>query len=216
MLDDLYQNNIETSETLDLTPEEYNEDYQFADGTLAPSEQLDAFIEEFGITKEEKNAPVEPSPKDIDELETGEEDEEEISNMTARNTAQFIVGITDDLASVGLAYIAKEKQDNFRAGKEQKKNLENILAKYCKEKGTEIPLPMQIIICLGSMYASKLPYAFDRRRINEERKEIENIRKELDKQRLSLERKLADVETERKALLSIREKMDTEKNGSAQ
>ena len=117
MLDELYNNaNPDLNKPDDLTPEEYNEDYQFADGTLAPSEQLDAFMEEFGIAKEEKNAPIEPSPEDIAELEAGEEDEEEISTITARNTAQFIVGTTDELASMGLAYISKEKQDDFRAG----------------------------------------------------------------------------------------------------
>lgn len=216
MLDELYNHaNPDLNNPDDLTPEEYNEDYQFADGTLAPSEQLDAFIEEFGIAKEEKNAPMEPSPEDIAELETGEEDEEEISTITARNTAQFIVGTTDELASMGLAYISKEKQDDFRAGREQKKNLENLLTKYCKEKGTDIPLPMQILVCIVTMYATKLPYAFDRRRINEERQEIEEMKVALEKQRQSLERKLADIETEREALRSIRESFEKEKNGAA-
>ena len=215
MLDDLYNNSPDPQETEELSPEQYNEDYQFADGTLAPSEQLDAFMEEFGLVKEEKNAPVEPSPEDLQELEAGEENEEEISNITARNTAQFIVGTTDELASMGLAYIAKEKQDDFRAGKEQKKNLENLLTKYCKEKGTEIPLPLQILVCVATMYATRLPYAFDRRRINEERKEIEALKEALEKQRQSLERKLADIETERNALRSIRESFEKEKNGAA-
>ena len=65
------------------------------------------------------------------------------------------------------------------------------------------------------MYATKLPYAFDRRRINEERQEIEEMKIDLEKQRQSLERKLADIETERKALRSIRESFEKEKNGAA-
>lgn len=216
MLDDLYNNaNPDFNNPDDLTPEEYNEDYQFADGTLAPSEQLDAFMEEFGVAKEEKNAPMEPSPEDLAELEAGEEDEEEISTITARNTAQFIVESTDDIASMGLAFISKEKQDNFRAGREQKKNLENLLTKYCKEKGIDFPLPIQILICIIMMYATKLPYAFDRRRINEERQEIEEMKIALEKQRQSLERKLADLETEREALRSIRESFERERNAAA-
>lgn len=216
MLNDLYNNaNTNPDNADELTPEEYNENYQFADGSIAPSEQLDAFMEEFSMVKEEKNAPTEPSPEDLSELENEEDNEEEISNITARNTAQFLVGTTDELASMGLAYISHEKQDDFRAGREQKKNLENLLTKYCKEKGTEIPLPMQILVCIGTMYATKLPYAFDRRKINEERREIEQLRIELEKQRQSLERKLADIETERNALRSIRESFEKEKNGTA-
>lgn len=201
MLDDLYQDNPE-----DIQPEEYNRDYQFADGTIAPSEQLDAFIREFAIDKEEKGAADEPTPEELAELANEHpEDEEEISTLTARNTAQFIVASTDELASAGLAYLSKEKQDDFRAGREQRKNLENLFTKYCKEKAVEIKIEWQILFCILSLYGSKIPYALDRRAINKERAEIEGMKKDLEKQRLAIERKLDELETERKTLRSIRD-----------
>lgn len=204
MLKDLYNDNPE-----DIQAEVYNQDYAFADGTIAPSEQLDAFIREFAVDKEEKDAPDEPTPEELAELENGDpQDEEEISNLTARNTAQFVVMTTDELASAGLAYLSKEKQDDFRAGKEQRKNLENLFTKYCKEKAVEIKIEWQILFCILSMYGSKIPYALDRRAINKERAEIEDMKKAIEKQREAIERKMEELETERKTLRSIRDSFE--------
>ena len=204
MLKDLYNDNPE-----DIQAEVYNQDYAFADGTIAPSEQLDAFIQEFAVDKEEKGAPDEPTPEEIAEIETGDpQDEEEISNLTARNTAQFVVMTTDELASAGLAYLSKEKQDDFRIGKEQRKNLENLFAKYCKEKAVEIKIEWQILFCMLSVYGSKIPYALDRRAINKERAEIEDMKKAIEKQREAIERKMEELETERKTLRSIRDSFE--------
>lgn len=202
MLDELY-NNPDDPE-LDTPPSqaELNENYGFADGNLAPSEQLDAFMAEFEQEKEEKDCPLEPLPEDLEENEP--EDEEEISNQTARNTAQFIVATIDEGASTGLSYLSKDPQDNFRAGKEQRKNLENLFTKFCKEKGTEIPIQWQIFFCIATVYCAKIPYALDRRALNKEREEIERERKALmeDRQRLDEEQK--QVENERRTIRKIR------------
>ncbi len=205
MLEDLLIN----QENLDpqAADENPNETYRFATGELAPSEQLDAFMEEFALNKEEKNAPEGPTPEELAELENDPENEEEISNETARNTAQFIVTTIDEGASMGLAYLSKEKQDDFRAGREQRKNLENLFTKFCKEKGTEIPLPWQIFFCLATIYGAKVPYALDRRAINKEREEIEKTRKALEEERLKLSEAYSQIESERKALRSIREQL---------
>lgn len=217
MIEDLYneQEDLDAQVIDDINPaeEDPNATYQFATGDIAPSEQLDAFMEEFAIAKEEKDAPDEPTPKELEELETGDiVDEEEISSQTARNTAQFLVSTIDEGTSVGLAYLSKDPQENFRAGKEQKKNLENLFAKFCKEKGTEIPLPWQIFFCLATVYGAKVPYALDRRKLNQERKELDNIRKQLEEDRNKLNRAIADIESERSALRSIRETLNEKKN----
>lgn len=214
MIDDLLE--LEELDTQDITQQEEdpNASYQFASGDIAPSEQLDAFMEEFAQPKEEKGAPDEPTPEELEELEDNDIiDEEQISNQTARNTAQFVVSIIDEGASTGLAYLSKDPQDNFRAGKEQKKNLENILTKFCKEKGTEIPLPWQIFFCLATVYGAKIPYALDRRQINKEREEIERLKSQLEKDRQKLNDAIKDIENERNTLRSIRESMNEQKNG---
>ena len=217
MIEDLYneQEDLDAQVIDDINPaeEDPNATYQFATGDIAPSEQLDAFMEEFAVAKEEKDAPDEPTPEELQTLETGDiEDEEEISSQTARNTAQFLVSTIDEGASIGLAYLSKDPQENFRAGKEQKKNLENLFAKFCKEKGTEIPLPWQIFFCLATVYGAKVPYALDRRKLNQERKELEYIRKQLEEDRNKLNRAIADIESERSALRSIRETLNEKKN----
>ena len=217
MIEDLYneQEDLDAQVIDDINPaeEDPNATYQFATGDIAPSEQLDAFMEEFAVAKEEKDAPDEPTPEELETLETGDiEDEEEISSQTARNTAQFLVSTIDEGASIGLAYLSKDPQENFRAGKEQKKNLENLFAKFCKETGTEIPLPWQIFFCLATIYGAKVPYALDRRKLNQERKELDNIRKQLEEDRNKLNRAIADIESERSALRSIRETLNEKKN----
>lgn len=217
MIEDLFneQEDFDAQVVEDSIPEgeDKNASYQFATGDLAPSEQLDAFMEEFAQAKEEKDAPDEPTPEELEALETGNiEDEEEISSQTARNTAQFLVSVIDEGASIGLAYLSKDPQENFRAGKEQKKNLENLFAKFCKEKGTEIPLPWQIFFCLATVYGAKVPYALDRRKLNQERQEIENIKRELEEDRNKLNRAIADIENERNTLRSIRETLNEKRN----
>ena len=165
MINDLFAGDafVPEDEEIPATETEVsNEDYVFADGELPPSDQLDAFLEEFAINKEEKNAPDEPTPEEL-ENEGDPLDEDAISTQTARNTAIFIVSAVDETASAGLAFLSKDSQDNFRAGKDQRKNLENLFTKFCKEKGTEIPLGWQIFFCLATVYGTKVPYSIDRK-----------------------------------------------------
>lgn len=213
MIDDLFpEDDVIMNDTPPPQEEDPNASYTFAAGDIAPSEQLDAFMEEFSAAKEEKGAPDAPTEEELEELESEDYvDEDQISSQTARNTAQFIVSIIDEGASIGLAYLSKDSQDNFRAGKEQKKNLENIFAKFCKEKGTEIPLQWQIFFCLATVYGAKIPYALDRRQINKEREEIDRLKEQLEKDRQKLNRAISDIETERNTLRSIRESMNEKK-----
>ena len=213
MIDDLFAGDAFVPENEDMPatePEVSNEDYVFADGQLPPSDQLDAFLDEFAISKEEKNCPDEPTPEELEEDETPI-DEEAISVQTARNTATFIVSTIDEGASIGLAYLSKDDQDRFRAGKEQKKNLENLFTKFCKEKGTEIPLGWQIFFCLATVYGAKIPYAIDRRKINEELAYIEKQRKELDDERAKINIERNQIHDEWVSLANF--KMANKKNG---
>lgn len=211
MIDDLLNDpdiNEPDESPIEQAEEVSNEDYVFADGELPPSDQLDAFLEEFAINKEEKGAPDEPTPEELEEDELPE-DEDAISTQTARNTATFIVSIVDEGASAGLAYLSKDDQNNFRAGKEQKKNLENLFTKFCKEKDTEIPITWQIFFCLATVYGAKIPYAIDRRNLNEqlalikrEREALENDRKRIDEERVQMN-------AEWKAIRSMRNKQNS-------
>ena len=170
MLNDLYQNPTDT-EPIDLgtSDESSNENYQFITGELPPDEQLEAFLQEFNTEKEDTGAADEPDPE-LDELENSEE---AISLQTARNTAAFIVNTIDDAAALGLGYISMEPPDNHRAGKAQKKNLENLFTRFCIEIGAEIPLGWQIAFCLATVYAAQIPHALDKRKINQARIEME-------------------------------------------
>lgn len=206
MLKDLYNDIPEEDinpEDIQTAEEITNENYQFADGTLPPDEQLDQFLQEFRIEKEEKDCPTEPSPED--ELEDEEENEEEISNITARNTAIFIVNTIDDGASAGLAFLSKDNQDGYRAGKNQKKNLQDLFTRFCKEKGAEIPIGWQIFFCLATVYGAQVPRALDHRRLHNALQAIEEEKKQLLERRQRLEENEAELETERKRLRRIKE-----------
>lgn len=200
MLEDLYN----PDNNQDPIPEDdVNRNYVFADGQLPPSEQLDAFLEEFAEEKEEKNCPTEPTPEELENEDVVEE-EEAISNETARNTAEFVVGITDEVASAGLAYLSKDDQESFRAGRNQRKNLENLVTKLCKQKGAEIPLGWQIFGCVATVYGAKIPYAIDRRKLNDEIAEINRQRKLLEEKERELDKQLESARAEREMLQKMK------------
>lgn len=167
--------------------EEEEVDYEFTTGALPPHEKLAAFLEEFNEEKEDTGAQEEPEPED--ELPGDPEDPEVISNTTAKNTAYFIVGTVDELASKGLAQISGDPAEKFKAGKEQRKNLETLFTHWCKEKGTKIPIGWQIAICLGTVYLAQIPYALNRRKFHEEEKKLENKLKEIENREAAVKRR---------------------------
>ncbi|MGM9838140.1 MAG: hypothetical protein ACI30A_06605 [Paludibacteraceae bacterium] len=209
MLNDLYITPT-APEPLDTDPSEENpnEDYQFVTGELPPDEQLEAFLQEFNAEKEDTGAADEPDP----ELDDPGNDEEAISLQTARNTASFIVNTIDDAAALGLGYISMEPPDNHRAGKAQKKNLENLFTRFCKEKGAEIPLGWQITFCLATVYAAQIPHALDKRKINQARIEMEKREQALNQREEELQRR--ELENDKQYVRLINMKQDLHAAGS--
>lgn len=203
MLNDLYNEHTE-AEPLDTgtAGEKSNEEYRFVTGELPPDEQLEAFLQEFNAEKEDTGAADEPDP----ELDEPENDEEAISLQTARNTAAFIVNTIDDAAALGLGYISMEPPDIHRAGKAQKKNLENLFTRFCKEKGAEIPLGWQITFCLATVYAAQIPHALDKRKINQTRIEMEKREQALQQREEELQRR--EVENDRQYIRLMNMKQD--------
>lgn len=184
MLNDLYQEPM--PDDMPDTGEETNADYDFATGSLPSNEQLDEFMKEFSVEKEDKGCPLEPEPEDYDD-DLPMPDEESISTATARNTAEFIVSTIDEGAAAGLSFLSKEPADNFRAGKMQRKNLEDLFTKFCKERGTEIPLVWQIFFCLATVYGSKIPYAMSLRKQHQAEEELAAARRALERDRAEFE-----------------------------
>lgn len=181
MLDKLYDPNNEQEiiEPGEKQSFEQEEDYEFVTGTMPPHEKLAAFLEEFNEEKEDTGAQQEPEPQD--ELPADPEDPEVISTTTAKNTAYFIVGTIDELASKGLALISEDPAENFKAGKEQRKNLETLFTHWCKEKGAEIPIGWQIAICIFTVYLAQVPYALNRRKMHQKEKELKEYEEEIRK-----------------------------------
>ena len=165
-------------------PDENN--YQFADGYIDPDDTLEEFLDDFRKPKEETGAAEMPED---DEIIPDEEDE--LSNETARYTAAFVVDVSDEIFAHALSFYSLNPVDEHRAGKEQKKHLKKLWTQYCKEKSWEIPIGTQIIIAMATIYASQLPKAYSDRKAN---LKLEQLKE--DQERLAYDRRMFDMEKE--------------------
>ena len=184
MIEDKLDNNIEELFD-DSQPQDVNATYEYVNGNIDPDDSLDEFLEDFQKPKEETGIAEEPSDEDFD-------DTDEIDSVTseqAKYTAQFIVDVTDEIAARGLSLCSKNPIDEHRAGKEQKKHLKDLWTKYCKEKGTEIPLGWQITLTMLTIYGSQIPKALEDRKLNEQRMKLWE-----DQKRLELDREIFEEE----------------------
>lgn len=123
-------------------------DYEFATGDLS------SFMHTFEEEKEDM---------DIEQLPTSEEfSDAGIQNLptsTARKTGKFIAHMTDYALATGLGLISGLPTKEHQADNESKKELESIITEYIKESGGEIPLFVQLLICLTVTYGLQIPGA---------------------------------------------------------
>lgn len=158
MIEDIIPEDVQAQEE----PKDINDDYTFVTGEIDPDDPLSEFLEDMRKPKEETGIAEEP---DDEELETIDP-EDEISNESAKYSAEFVVDSADFLLSKGLAYISKNPSSEHEAGKDQKKYLKKLWTKYLKEKQIEIPVGTQLIIAMITVYGSQIPGALQDRKRN--------------------------------------------------
>lgn len=89
-----------------------------------------------------------------------------IPTKTARKTGKFVTGMVDYSLATGLSLISGLPVKEHQADPDSKKELEDIITEYIKETGGEIPLFMQLLICLLVTYGLQVPGAIKIRKEN--------------------------------------------------
>lgn len=139
--------------------EQADSPYEFATGNL------DGFMDEFAQPKEDMGNELLPSPEEI-----AEAGKQTVPPATARKTGKFLAGMIDVGCATGLSFISGQSMKEHQADDESKKELESIITEYIKETGGEIPIYMQLIICLIVTYGLQIPGAIKMRKENNGRK----------------------------------------------
>lgn len=133
-----------------------HDDYSLIGGNL------NDYMADFARPKEDMGIIEEPTSG---EWEREEPERPQMTAKTTRTTARFLARTTDTVMATGLSFISHNDYKTHKADKEQLKELEDILAEYVRESGGEIPLWLQLAICLFTMYAVQIPGALrDRKR----------------------------------------------------
>lgn len=135
-------------EQVNEQPTDNDEPYEFATGDLS------SFIHDFNEEKEEMGIDQKPTPEEFEE--TGKPS---VPATTARKTGRFVANMTDYALATGLSLISKQDPDIHKADPDSKKELENIITEYIKESGGEIPIGVQLVICLLVTYGLQIPGA---------------------------------------------------------
>lgn len=166
-------------------------DYQFADGDLS------TFQTDFSAPKQDMN--IEEEPEDFEdeteELSNGSEQPSISAAKAARNTARFLAPIIDQGTAFGLSLVSKNETESHKLDKDGIKELERLIAEYAKESGGNIPIWMQLVLFMITMYGFQLPKALADRKLNNEREELEKERRALQERRQEYESKLNELET---------------------
>jgi len=158
MIEDIIPEEVQPQEEV----KDVNEDYNFVTGELDPDDPLSDFLEDMRKPKEETGIAEEPEDDELDAIDP----EDEISNESAKYSAEFVVDSADFLLSKGLSFISKNPSTEHEAGKEQKKYLKKLWTKYLHEKQIEIPIGTQLIIAMITVYGSQIPGAIQDRKRN--------------------------------------------------
>lgn len=145
----------EIEEQYDHVDDEQNSDYEFATGDLS------SFMHDFSESKEQMGIQQKPTPEEFVEA-----DKQVIPPSTARKTGKFIANMTDYALATGLSLISGLDADEHKADPESKKELESIITEYIKESGGEIPIWMQLVICILVTYGLQIPGAVRLRKQN--------------------------------------------------
>lgn len=129
--------------------------YEFATGDLGN------FMHTFEEEKEDMGIDQRPTAEEFNEI-----NQPSIPTKTARKTGKFVTGMVDYSLATGLSLISGLSVKDHQADPESKKELEDIITEYIKETGGEIPLFMQLIICLLVTYGLQVPGAIKIRKEN--------------------------------------------------
>lgn len=137
-------------ETIDDQPSEKEsaDNYEFATGDLG------SFMHSFEEEKEQMGIDQMPTPEELDEI-----GKPTIPTKTARKTGKFVTGMIDYSLATGLSLISGQSVKEHQADADSKKELEDIVTTYIKETGGEIPIFLQLIICLLVTYGLQIPSA---------------------------------------------------------
>lgn len=181
----------------DLSREEQlseSNDYQFADGDLS------TFQTDFSAPKQDMNIEEEPEnfEDETEELSNGSEQPAISAAKAARNTARFLAPIIDQGTAFGLSLVSKNETESHKLDKDGIKELERLIAEYAKESGGNIPIWMQLVLFMITMYGFQLPKALADRKLNNERMALENERKALEIERKNYETKIIELNAEKK------------------
>lgn len=165
-MDNLF--NFEEEPIMDNTPqpevndmvEEPADDYQFATGDLGN------FMHDFEEEKENMGIDQRPTAEEMNEIGNPT-----IPTKTARKTGKFVTTMLDITLATGLSIVSGEPKEKHQADTESKKELEDVVTEYIKETGGEIPLSVQLFICIFSIYGLQIPEAI---RLRKEKQEKNN------------------------------------------
>ena len=139
----------EITEEIPPQPGDSEDNYDFKTGGL------DDFMHSFQEHKEEMPIDEMPTPEEF-----AEAGKTVIPPATARSSGKFIAEMVDFSASTALSLLSGEPRETHCAPAENKKELAHIIAEYMKESGGEIPLSVQLIICIVATYGMQVPGAY--------------------------------------------------------
>lgn len=172
---------------LDQVPSE-KKDYQFLSGDIS-------FIDEMDVNKQPMDIDERPELEEHEDIEIPREtvdDEPDLLNASAEETAVFITDIIDTGAAYGIALISKGGAEQYMATKDQKSRIQKIIKVYCDRLGGNIPPWLQLTIMLIIIYGTKIPGALDERKINILQEKIREQEKRL--QAYEAERKANELQ----------------------
>ena len=130
-------------------PGDSDNDYDFKTGNL------DDFMHSFQEGKEEMPIEERPTPEEF--TEAGKPN---LPPATARKSAKFCALMLDYSCATGLSLLSGESVASHRADDDARKELESIIAEYIKETGGEVPISVQLMICILVTYGMQVPGAY--------------------------------------------------------
>ncbi len=135
-------------------------------------ESVDALFTELEESKQQFTAPVQIPTAVVEELEASDTEEKPKTGAeqkrAARTSAKFVVGALDGGMAHLSAMIAKaDESDTYKASKDEREQLTDLWAEYLKDKGTDLPPGIMILIMTVVVYGPKVQSAFSDRKQNQ-------------------------------------------------
>ena len=162
--------------------------------TNLPQGDLDEFMKEFMQPKQDMNIDENDGLENL-QVERPEEPQHiQMQSGAAEATGKLCVTVVDTVLPACLGVIAKDDGDNYKASDEERSELEEAFGEYMKLKGADVPPGVMVLILVGTIYGTKLPYAFQQRKIAAAKEELEKKEKELLERERELQLKLAQLE----------------------